>query len=190
VSDTARNVADATRLEALLREVTAAPKDSGTLELIVARPAEDAREVLARASLDSVRGLDGDSWWWRVPRGRSGPDPDAQVTIVNSRAINAIAGGRERWPLAGDQLYVDLDISIANFPPGSRIRIGSAVLEFGLTPHTGCRKFAERYGRDALRLVMSPRGREHRLRGANCTIVVSGVVQTGDAVTRSDATGA
>ena len=101
---------------------------------------------------------------------------------MNARVAAAIAGERERWPLAGDQLYVDLDISLANLPPGSRVQIGSAVIEFSEAPHTGCAKFSARYGNDALRFVNSPVGRDLRLRGANCRVVVAGMVRQGDAI--------
>jgi MOSC domain-containing protein YiiM len=101
---------------------------------------------------------------------------------MNARAAAAIAGERDRWPLAGDQLYVDLDLSITNLPPGSRVQIGSAVIEFSEAPHTGCAKFQARYGNDSLRFVNSPVGRELRLRGANCRVVVPGAVRVGDTI--------
>jgi MOSC domain-containing protein YiiM len=101
---------------------------------------------------------------------------------MNARLAAAVAGDRERWGLAGDQLYVDLDISQANLPPGSRIQIGEAVIEFSEPPHTGCDKFGSRYGVDALKFINSPLGRELRLRGANCRVVVSGTIRTGDSI--------
>ncbi len=176
--------AELTRLEESLDHIRQAPADGGTVELIVRRPAVDEREVLTEARLDTRDGLEGDTWRARgssrTPDG--GPNPDAQLTLVNARASAAIAGERERWPLAGDQLYVDLDISHTNLPPGSRVQIGSAVLEFSEPPHTGCAKFSGRYGNDALRFVNSPIGRELRLRGANCRVVVTGTVRTGDTI--------
>jgi MOSC domain-containing protein YiiM len=176
--------AELTSLEDSLDHIREAPQDSGTLELIARRPAVDEREVLTEARLDIHDGLEGDTW---RPRGSSrtldgGPDPDAQLTLMNARASAAIAGERERWALAGDQLYVDLDISRANLPPGSRVQIGSAVIEFSEPPHTGCAKFSGRFGNDALRFVNSPIGRELRLRGANCRIVVAGTVRVGDTI--------
>lgn len=176
--------AELTLLEENLDHIRAAPADGGTVQLIVRRPAVDEREVVTEARLDVRDGLLGDTW---LARGSSrtpdgGPNPDAQLTIMNARAASAIAGDRERWPLAGDQLYVDLDISHANLPPGSRVQIGSAVIEFSEPPHTGCAKFSARFGVDALKFVNSPTGRELRLRGANCRIVVSGTVRTGDAI--------
>jgi MOSC domain-containing protein YiiM len=171
-------------LQESLDHIQAAPADSGTLELIVRRPAIDEREVVTEAHLSLRDGLAGDTWRVRgssrTPDG--GPNPEAQLTLMNARAAKAMAGDRERWPLAGDQLYVDLDISRANLPPGSRVQIGSAVIEFSETPHTGCAKFSGRFGVDALKFVSSPMGHELRLRGANCRIVVAGTVRTGDAV--------
>ncbi|MDQ6721071.1 MAG: MOSC domain-containing protein [Candidatus Dormibacteraeota bacterium] len=176
--------AELTRLEESLDQIRDAPADGGTVELIARRPAVDEREILTEAWLDVREGLEGDTW--RV-RGSSstadgGANPDAQVTLMNARAAAAIAGERERWPLAGDQLYVDLDLSISNLPPGSRVQIGSAVIEFSTRPHTGCAKFSARFGVDALRFVNSATGRELRLRGANCRVVVAGTVRPGDAI--------
>ena len=175
---------DLAQLEESLDHIRAAPADLGTVELIARRPAVDERELLTEAHLDTRDGLEGDTW--RV-RGSSrttdgGPNPDSQLTLMSARAAAAIAGERERWPLAGDQLYVDLDISVTNLPPGSRVQIGSAVIEFSQSPHTGCAKFQSRYGNDSLRFVNSGVGRELRLRGANCRVVVAGVVRVGDTI--------
>ncbi len=176
--------AELTSLEESLDHIRQAPADNGTVELIVRRPAVDAREVMTEAWLDARDGLEGDTWRARgssrTPDGR--PNPEAQLTLMSSRVAAAIAGERERWPLAGDQLFVDLDISRANLPPGSRVQIGSAVIEFSEAPHTGCAKFSARFGVDALRFVNAPEGRDLRLRGANCRVVVAGQVRGGDAI--------
>ena len=176
--------AELTRLEASLDHIRESPADSGTVELIARRPAEDEREVLVEAHLDLYEGLVGDTWRARgssrTPDGT--PSLEAQLTLMNARAAAAIAGERVRWPLAGDQFYVDLDISRTNLPPGSRVQIGSAVIEFSEPPHTGCAKFSARYGVDALKFVNSEVGRELRLRGANCRVVVAGTVRPGDAI--------
>jgi MOSC domain-containing protein YiiM len=179
-----RQTDELTRLEESLDHIRNAPADGGTVELIARRPAEDEREVLTEARLGLHDGLEGDTWRARGSRHTpdGGPDAEAQVTLMNARAAAAIAGERERWALAGDQLYVDLDLSLANLPPGSRIQIGSAVIEFSEKPHTGCAKFSARFGNDALRFVNSPIGRELRLRGANCRVVMPGVVRPGDAI--------
>src|SRR3984893_5849580 len=173
-----------TRLEENLDHIRQAPADGGTVELIARRPAVDEREGLNEARLDTHDGLVGDTWHVRggsrTPDG--GPNPEAQITLMNARAAAAIAGDRERWSLAGDQLYVDLDLSISNLPPGSRVQVGSAGIEFSEEPHTGCAKFSARFGNDALRFVNSPIGRELRLRGANCRVVIPGVVRPGDSI--------
>jgi MOSC domain-containing protein YiiM len=173
-----------TRLEESLDHIRAAPADGGTVELIARRPAVDEREVLTEAWLDIDEGLAGDTWHARgsshTPDG--GPNPEAQLTLVNARVSAAVAGERDRWALAGDQLYVDLDLSTTNLPPGSRVQIGSAVIEFSSEPHTGCAKYSARFGIDALKFVNSPTGRQLRLRGANCKVVVAGAVRTGDAI--------
>jgi MOSC domain-containing protein YiiM len=176
--------AELTRLEESLDHIREAPANNGTLELIARRPAEDEREVLTEARLDVKNGLEGDTWH---VRGSSrthdgGPSMDAQLTLMNARVAAAIAGDRDRWPLAGDQLFVDLDLSHANLPPGSRVQIGSAVVEFSEAPHTGCSKFSARFGVDALKFVNSQPWRHLRLRGANCRVVVSGTVRTGDVI--------
>src|SRR5712692_2136305 len=174
--------AELTGLEASLDHIREAPLDLGTVELIARRPAVDEREVMTEARLDVRDGLVGDTW---LARGSSrtadgGPNPESQVTLMSARAADAIAGERERWPLAGDQLYVDIDLSVTNLPPGSRVQIGSAVIEFSATPHTGCAKFSSRFGVDALKFVNSSVGRELRLRGANCRVVEAGTVRPGD----------
>ncbi len=176
--------AELTGLEKSLDHIREAPADSGTVELISCRPAEDEREVLTEARLNTYDGLEGDTWRARGSRHTAdgGPNPEAQLTLMNARAAAAIAGERERWSLAGDQIYVDFDISRNNLPPGSRVQIGSAVIEFSEAPHTGCAKFSARFGNDALRFVNSPTGRELRLRGANCRVVVAGTVHAGDTI--------
>jgi MOSC domain-containing protein YiiM len=152
------------------------------VELIVRRPAEGEREVVEEAELDLAEGLVGDSW---QARGRSGGRPsntNAQVTVMNARATALVAGDRERWPLAGDQLYVDFDLSGDHIPPGTRLELGSAVLEVTADPHTGCKKFNERFGLEALKFVNSPEGRELNLRGINTRVVQPGTVRVGDAM--------
>jgi MOSC domain-containing protein YiiM len=165
-------------LEAGLDDIRKSPADTGTVELIVARPAEDAREILAEAQIDTTAGVVGDGWRDRGPD----PDPARQVTLMNARAVALVAQSRERWPLAGDQLYVDLDLSEQNVPPGTRLAVGEAVLEVTEAPHRGCKKFAARYGLDALRFVNSEVGYQLHLRGINTRVVQPGAVHTGDPV--------
>jgi hypothetical protein len=174
-------------LEHRLPEVRDAPKDSGTIELIACRPAENEREVLAEAELDPAVGLVGDCW--RVKGSKSTPDgsshPDMQLTLMSARAAALVAGPRDRWPLAGDQLYVDLDLSGANLPAGTRLEVGSAVIEITDIPHTGCGKFSRRFGVDAMKFVNSVEGRKLNLRGVNARIVSGGTVRTGDALRKA-----
>jgi MOSC domain-containing protein YiiM len=167
-------------LEAGLAEVRRSPSDGGRVELIVRRPRPGEREVLEEAEFDVEVGVVGDGWSERA--GVRGPDPDAQVTLMNSRAAHLAARSRERWPLAGDQVYVDLDLSEENLPAGTRLALGSAVLELTATPHTGCKKFVERFGLETMRFYNSPIGRSLRLRGANAKVVQAGSVRVGDPI--------
>jgi MOSC domain-containing protein YiiM len=169
------------QLHAHLDAIRAAVADDGRLELIVRRPAEGEREVLNEARLDIDSGLVGDRWAARhapaTPVNRA-----TQLTVMSTRVLAAIEPDRSRWPLAGDQLYVDLDLSVDNLPAASRLAIGSAIVEVSETPHTGCAKFGARFGSDALAWINSPIGRAHRMRGLNARIVVSGTVRVGDRV--------
>jgi hypothetical protein len=174
------------QLERNLDHIRESPADRGTVELISRRPAVDEREILKEARLDPAEGLEGDTWRARgSSRTEDGSaDLQAQLTLMNARTAAAIAGDPERWPLAGDQIYVDLDLSLSNLPAGSRVQIGSAVIEFSETPHTGCSKFSGRFGIDALKFVNSSVGRELRLRGANCRVIVAGTVRPGDVIAK------
>ena len=163
-------------LEAALPEIERSPRERGTVRLIVRRPSSGEREVLAAATLDVEEGLVGDRWA-RGKRRRVN-----QLTLINARFVAALARDRDRWALAGDQLYVDFDLSPEHVPPGTRLTIGAAEIEVSPEPHTGCRLFAERYGRDAQRFVGSERGLELALRGINAWVVKSGEVRVGDEV--------
>jgi hypothetical protein len=172
------------RLEEGLDYIRSSPADVGRVELIVRRPAVDEREVLDEGVLDVVDGLVGDSW--RV-RGSSrtadgSAHPDMQLNIINARLSSLVAADPDRRALAGDQLHLDLDLSHANLPAGTRLALGSAVIEVTEIPHSGCAKFRARFGADALRFVNSPTGRQLRLRGLNAKVVVAGAVRQGDDV--------
>ncbi len=171
-------------LDAGLDEIRRAPKETGTLDLIVRRPDVDQREVLAAGRLDLAEGLEGDTWKTRgsTRTADGAAHPEMQLNIMNSRAIDLIAQSKDRWPLAGDQLFVDFDLSEENVPPGTRLEIGAAVIEVTAEPHTGCAKFIERFGLDAMKWVNSPVGRELHLRGINAKVVQSGAIGVGDAV--------
>ena len=165
-----------TELEAGLDTIRDSPKNSGVVELIVSRPRPGEREVLEHAQLDPGAWLVGDSWGTRKP----GPSPDTQLNVMNARVISLIAFDRARWPLSGDQLFVDLDLGEENLPPGSRIEIGSALIEVSAEPHLGCGKFVARFGVDAMKFVNSPLGRQLHLRGINARVVRAGAVRVGD----------
>lgn len=172
-------------LEAGLEHVRAAPSGVGTVELIVRRPAEGEREVLEVAALDVAEGLVGDNWSTRGSR--STPDgaanPEMQLNVMSARVVDLVAGGdRERWALAGDQFYVDLDLSEAALPVGSRLALGSAVIEVTPPPHTGCAKFVARFGADAHKFVNAKEHRPLRLRGFCAKVVEPGTVRRGDAI--------
>ena len=171
-------------LEAGLDHLRAAPRGEGVVALIVRRPTVDERETVDEAELDLEDGLVGDSW---RARGRSGGRPaneKAQITVTNARSAALVAGDRERWPLAGDQLFVDFDLSGEHIPPGTQLAVGTAVIEVTDDPHTGCKKFSERFGLEALKFVNSPEGRALNLRGINTRIVQPGTVRVGDAIRR------
>jgi MOSC domain-containing protein YiiM len=168
-----------------LDEIRRAPRDTGSVLAIVRRPAVDKRELAVEAEVDVDEGVVGDTWRARGNRHTSNgaADPLAQVTIMNARFARLIAGEEhERWAQAGDQLYVDLDLSIEHLPPGTRLTIGDAELEVSDKPHTGCEKFAARFGVEALRFVGSPEGRALRLRGVNTRVLTSGAVHVGDGI--------
>ncbi len=173
-----------TELEAGLDDIRQAPSENGVLKMIVRRPAVGEREALNEATLNLEDGLAGDTW--KMRGSKSTPDGSAnihaQITVMNVRATALFAQDESRWALAGDQLYVDFDLSVDNLPPGTRIAIGSAILEVSAVPHTGCAKFSQRFGVDALKFVNSPEGKQIRLRGINTQVVQAGTIYVGDAV--------
>jgi MOSC domain-containing protein YiiM len=173
-------------LQAGLDHILESPPDGGVVELIVRRPAIDEREMLAVATLDVAAGLVGDNWRARGSTGTAdgSAHPGMQLTVMNARAALLVAQHPGRRMLAGDQLYVDLDLSPANLPAGTRLAVGSAVIEVSEEPHLGCVKFAARFGKDALRFVNSQAGRGLRLRGLNARILTSGTVRPGDRVSK------
>jgi len=171
-------------LDAGLDAIRVSPREAGVLEMIVRRPAVGVREILEEGELDLARGLVGDTWHTRGSRRTpdGSPHPDMQLNIMGSRAAALVAQRKDRWALAGDQLFVDLDLSEKNVPAGTRLAVGSAVLEVTAQPHTGCQKFVERFGREAMMFVNSPIGRELHLRGINARVVQPGGIRVGDVV--------
>jgi MOSC domain-containing protein YiiM len=161
-----------------LTDVRSSPTDAGTVELIARRPAPGEREVLDAAELDPEAGLVGDRW----QRDGAKHGIDTQVTLMNAHAAALVAGERANWATAGDQLYVDLDLSGANLPAGTRLGVGSAVIEVTAVPHRGCGKFLRRFGAAAQKLINSPSGRELNLRGINARVLQRGTVRTGDRI--------
>ena len=173
-------------LEAGLEQVLGAPATDGVVEMIVRRPASGVREELAEAELDPAAGLVGDSWSQRGSRRTAdgSAHPDMQINVMNARAAALVAQQRSRWALAGDQLFVDLDLSAANVPAGTRLAIGSAVIEITAEPHTACGKFADRFGVDAAAFFNATRHRRLRLRGVNARVVQRGTIRAGDRVAK------
>jgi len=186
----------AAELDARLEVVRRSPPDGGRVELVVRRPAGGERDVLVAGVLHPDHGLVGDTWAVRSSRQTpdGSPHPGMQLTLMNARVAQLVAGQPERWPplpaeraawaLAGDQLFVDLDLSEANLPAGTRLAVGEAVVEVSAQPHPGCAKFAGRFGRDAARWVLSPLGMELRLRGVNARVLQAGTVRPGDRVAK------
>ena len=170
-------------IERIAAAMGSSPTENGVVEMIVSRPAMDERRVLSEGMLEVTHGLRGDTWearGARTPDGRA--DPFRQITIMNSRALEAVAGERDRWQLAGDQLIVDLDLSIDSLPAGTRLQIGEALAEVTEPPHTGCAKFAGRFGADALAWANGMAGRRQRRRGMYVRVLTSGAVRPGDAI--------
>lgn len=173
-------------MESSLETIRQSPRDIGVLKLIARRPNADEREVLEEARLDPAHGLVGDNW--KTRGSRSTPDgsanPEMQINMMNARVIEMLARDKSRWALAGDQLYVDFDLSEASIPPGTRLAIGSAVIEITAPPHLGCKKFSARFGPDAVKFVNSDEGKKLHLRGVNAKVITAGPVRNGDKVVR------
>lgn len=169
-----------------LPHIMQSPKDNGTLEMIVIRPERETRKSLDHVLLSPEGGVHGDRWasgsWYKLPNGN--PHPDVQVTLMNARMIALIAQAKEYWSLAGDNLYVDLDLSRENIQPCTQLSIGSAVVEVTAVAHNGCKKFARRYAGDAIRFINSPQGKTLRLRGVFARVVSAGRVSIGDTVAK------
>lgn len=167
-------------LDAGLDHVRRSPGQDGEVRLLVRRPRTGAREVMGEGELTPADGLVGDNWRTRGNLKKGPSDPAVQITVMNARAAALVAVEEDRWPLAGDQIYVDFDISIENLPAGTRFAVGTALLEVSAEPHTGCAKFVSRFGVEAMKFVNSPAGRALNLRGINARVIEPGVVRVGD----------
>lgn len=173
-------------IEAGMPHVAESPTDRGAVEMIVARPEIEERNVLNEGTFSVAEGLVGDNW---LTRGSSLTDngrghPDAQITMMNARYLDLIAGSREHWPLAGDQLIVDLDLSHENLTTGQQLQVGSVVFEVTAMPHNGCKKFSDRFGQDAIKFANSDSGKAQRLRGIYLKVIQPGTLQVGDTITK------
>ena len=171
-------------LQTKLTEIQESPKDSGNVVLIVRRPTTEEREIISQGRLIPTAGLEGDNWRERgsasMPDGSA--NPEAEITLMNSRVIHALTQDESRWALAGDQFFVDFDLSEENLPAGSRLAIGSAVVEVSSTPHNGCKKFSARFGVDALKFISIAENKPLRMRGINAKIIQAGEVKQGDPI--------
>jgi len=171
-------------LEAGLDHIRQSPKENGLLKMIVRRPAVDEREAISEGELNTTEGLEGDTW---KTRGSShttdgSANVNSQITVMNARTIALLAQDEERWSLAGDQLYIDMDLSDDNIPPGTRLAIGTAIVEVSAQPHSGCKKFSARFGVEAMKFVNSPEGKRLHLRGINTRVVQPGTIRVGDVI--------
>lgn len=175
---------DRKQLSSMLDQVLSGPKDNGTLDLIVMRPETERRVVPASITVRKAEGVPGDHWitgsGYALDDGTG--DPDAQICIMMSRCIRAIAGDKEFWPPAGDNFFIDMDLTPENMPPGTRFAIGSAEFVVTKLKHNGCQSFIDRYGRDACLFVNTGVGKKLRLRGIYARVTKEGTVSTGDRV--------
>lgn len=174
------------QLQSHLDSIKQSPQDEGVLNAIVIRPVSNERVDMEISVVSPDGGVHGDRWakqaWLNLPKQEL--DPKAQITVMNSRAAEVIAQTRERWPLAGDNLYVDLDLSEDNLKAGQRLSIGSAIFEVTPQPHNGCSKFQARFGAEALKFVNSEAGKHHHLRGIYVKVVQAGVIQVNDTISK------
>ena len=175
-------------LDAELDGISQSPSDGGELQMIVRRPDVDERDILETGALTAAAGLVGDNWRHRSTSSTDdgSPKPDQQLTLMNARVIGLVAREKKRWPLAGDQLFVDLDLSAANLPPRTRLKLGSAIIEITAESHTGCRKFGARFGLPALKFINGREVHDLRLRGIYAKVVQDGVIRVGDRLLKID----
>ncbi len=170
-------------MEDLLKRLAAlprAPRDRGEIAALFARPGSNERTPIEKANLTAAGGMPGDRWS-RPREGKPDPRPDKMLATMQAGVARMIANGQPLG-LFGDNLYLDLDLSAANLPAGTRLRAGGAVLEVTPEPHNGCLKFKARVGADALRLVSRKEDRHRNLRGIYLKVIEDGLVAAGDPV--------
>lgn len=174
-------------LESKLPYIKSAPKNNGELKMIVVRPSVDERNQLTEGQITKGQGLVGDNWSKKSDFPKGPPNPEKQLTLMNSRCIEVIANSNEDWPMAGDQLFVDFDLSEVNIPAGTQLKIGNeVVVKVSAIPHNGCKKFAARFGTDSVKFVNSKLGKSLHLRGINAQVMKEGTVKVGDQITKLD----
>ena len=167
-------------LDASLSEIKKSPSQQGVVDLIVCRPQKNTRQELDTGELTIEEGLVGDNWKVRAAGSKDkSVHRNTQLALINSRVIAAIVNNKDRWELAGDQFYVDFDLSKENIPSGARLKIGTAIIDVTEEPHLGCKKFAERFGKDAVKFVNSSNGKLLNLRGIHARVIVPGKVTVG-----------
>lgn len=174
------------QLNTTIDYITKSPKEKGILKMIVARPAIDQRKILTDGLISKAEGLVGDNWKIKKSFSPPGPPhPEKQITLMNARCIEMLATQEDEWPLAGDQLFVDFDLSESNLKPGDILKIGSTVeLKVSALPHNGCKKFAERFGTDAVKFVNSKHGKSLHFRGINASVTQEGTIKKGDIISK------
>jgi MOSC domain-containing protein YiiM len=164
------------QLSAGLDRIAESPRDEGVVEMLIVRPEVNERLTPARVEVSAELGVHGDRWSSSPARDY----PDTQISLMNSRLLDLVSGGRDRWAMVGDNMIVDMDLSEATLPPGQKLAVGSAILEITDEPHTGCKKFSGRFGAEALRFVNTGPGKELRLRGIYARVAQPGLISVGD----------
>ncbi|MEM7334639.1 MAG: MOSC domain-containing protein [Chloroflexota bacterium] len=177
-----KTILDMTQLNEGIPVILESPKNNGRIDLITIRPATNERVLKDEVEISIENGVEGDNW--KTRGSNSMPDkssnPEAKITIMNSRVIKHITQSDSGWEWAGDQFFVEMDLSEENLPAGQQLQLGTAVLEVSAVPHTGCAKFVARFGKDAHKFVNNQYGRSQRFRGVNLKVIKGGTVKVGD----------